>query len=175
MTARKLDEQVEIEMRSRIIVPGIEFDFYRGRIPGRGCFEIFGTINGASFDYSRERREIILTLAKGDDVINVYSDGKIVTAVCVNDREYHNPEAFHCGAREKWAPLTPAEEEGLSAVDLGKRALVEVHEYLKGLVPGFVNTMDRYFSRTLVPGDDFVDLRPTREIFANFNLKPGKT
>jgi hypothetical protein len=175
MTVRKLDERVEVEMRRQIIVPGVEFDFYRGRIPGRGCFEIFGAINGASFDYSRERREIFLTLAKGDDVINVHSDGKIVTAVYVNDREYYNPEAPNCGTRERWQPLTEAEEEASRAVNLGKMALEDVHEHLKKLVPGVVNLMDKYFSRTLVPVDDLIDARPTPDIFANFNLKPGKT
>ncbi len=172
MIASKLDDRVESELRRRIIIPDLNVSFYRRRIPGKGYFEISSTINGASFEYSRQPQEIVLTLMKGSDIINVYSNGKIVTDVWVNDRRYRNPEVPVCGAeREKWTSLTEEEEDAEKVITLGKTALDDIHNHLRGFVPGLVRLMDEYFSGKLVPADDLQDLRSYDEIFRQFDLK----
>lgn len=174
MITSKLDDRVESELRKRIIVPNVDVSFYRRHIPGRGYFEISSTINDASFDYNREPQEIRLTLIKEGDIINVYSNGKIVTDVWVNDKRYQNPD-FLCGAeREKWQGLTKVEKDAQKVIKLGKEALDDAHNHLREFVPGVVRLMDLYFSGKLVHADDLLDMRSYEEIFIKFNLKPKK-
>lgn len=175
MTPSKLDDKVERELSNRLLIPDLHVDFYRRRIPGRGYFEITGRIDGVDFDYSRDRQEIVLTLSKNDDFINIYSNGKNITEMYVNDRLYHNPKIQQCGEqRDSWRELTKKEEEAVDVFNFGKKSLDDVNKHLSLLIPGVVSLMDRYFSRTLLPGDEFTDSRSNSEIFRNFSLDPKK-
>ncbi len=180
-SAKALDDFVKAEIAKIKPLGGFAVSFsVLDAYPGQGEFTITGCLNGASIEYRHKRDDgsaiggpINLKLLKDGDSIIIKAKKDGVFSMNVNDRRYDKPGTLMSALEEDEFLPKPdfADNSEMDEVfEFGKKAIYSVRAAIERYVPGALDLIEGYFSRSLLPPEENPDLRTNAEIFAKFNL-----